>query len=391
MYKNTRVERKSVEKVKISVITVSFNAEKTIEQTIKSVLSQNYDNLEYIIVDGASTDSTLDIVRKYENKIAYWISEPDNGVYDAMNKGLSCCSGDVIAFLNSDDIYVEGAIKYVADFYENHKETEVLCCEVLINKDGNKASHYNAWEKYQEKLREGVMMYCHQGIFATKSCFERYGSFDSQYKIAADYAWLLNLYNHNVQICYSPEIVAEFRCGGLCTTEHFVTADEVEHIAIKAADDLRKHKEVSDKEYESLRGKIKKMADKRYLNGYANLGETKIIQIKNDISEKCHLLENSYSIFGIGENGCNCLNVLRKLGMQVVGLFDNDSSKWGKEVEGVTVKNPQEIAESDTIVLVASQYYEEEIFEQLAGMGLVEGIDYMSCTEVCDWIEIIEQ
>ena len=378
-----------MEKIKISVITVSLNAEKTIEQTIKSVVSQNYDNIEYIIVDGASEDGTLDIVRKYEDNVAYWTSEPDDGVYDAMNKGLACCTGDIIAFLNSDDCYVEGAIKYVADFYENYKETEVLCCEVLINKDGNKTSHYNAWEKYPEKLREGVMMYCHQGIFATRNCFERYGFFDSKYKIAADYAWLLNIYNHDIQICYSPQVVAEFGYGGLCTTEHFVTADEVEHIAIKAADDLLKNKKISRKEYISLNQKIKKMAKKRYLNGYANLGDKKAVRIKSTVIEKKRLLEQKYSIFGMGENGYNCLKVLQKLGMQVDCLYDNNSLKWGKEVEGIIVKNPQEILNSDSIVLVASQYYEEEIFNQMNEMGLLEGLNFMSCTEVCNWIEIV--
>lgn len=377
--------------IKISIVTVSYNAEKTIEQTIKSVISQDYDNLEYIVIDGASADGTLDIIHKYENNISYWASEPDYGVYDAMNKGLSCCSGDIVAFLNSDDRYVDGAIRYIAEFFENHKETEVLCCEVLINREGNVVSHYNAWEKYPEKLREGVMMYCHQGIFAKKSCFEKYGFFDSQYRIAADYAWLLNLYNHNVGITYSPEIVAEFRYGGLCTTEHFSTADEVQSIAVKAAKSLHRRKKISNEEYKNLCKQIKRMADKRYLNGYANLGKDKSIRIKNDINKKYHLLEKKCSIFGAGENGYNCLKVLRELGIQVECLLDNDSFKWGKQVEGVIVKNPQEIVGRDIIVLVASQYYEEEIFDQLAGMKLVEGVNYISCAELCDWIEIAEE
>ena len=91
----------------------------------------------------------------------------------------------------------------------------------------------------------------------------------------------------------------------------------------------------------------------------------------------------------MGENGYNCLKVLQKLGMQVDCLYDNNSLKWGKEVEGIIVKNPQEILNSDSIVLVASQYYEEEIFNQMNEMGLLEGVNFMSCTEVCKWIEIV--
>lgn len=101
-----------MENLKISIITVSYNAAKTIEQTIQSVVNQTYDNIEYIIIDGGSTDGTVDIIKKYEDKIAYWVSEPDKGIYDAMNKGILKASGEYIYFLGADDwLYNESVME----------------------------------------------------------------------------------------------------------------------------------------------------------------------------------------------------------------------------------------------------------------------------------------
>lgn len=93
------------EQLKISIVTVSYNAAKTIEQTIKSVINQTYSNIEYIVIDGGSTDGTVDIIRKYEDRIAYWVSEPDGGIFDAMNKGIKVATGEVVGIINSDDWY----------------------------------------------------------------------------------------------------------------------------------------------------------------------------------------------------------------------------------------------------------------------------------------------
>ena len=102
---------------KISIITVCYNCAKTIERTIKSVLSQSYPLVEYIIVDGNSNDGTVDVIRKYEQSISFWLSEPDKGIYDAMNKGIDAATGELIGFINADDFYADGAVEAIAKRY----------------------------------------------------------------------------------------------------------------------------------------------------------------------------------------------------------------------------------------------------------------------------------
>lgn len=120
-YKSIRFEAKMNNPL-ISVVTVSYNAVTTIEQTILSVINQTYSNIEYIIIDGGSTDGTVDIIRKYADRIAYWVSEPDKGIYDAMNKGTKKANGEYIAFLNSDDWYELDAVSIIAQFADGKND-----------------------------------------------------------------------------------------------------------------------------------------------------------------------------------------------------------------------------------------------------------------------------
>ena len=109
--------------MKLSIITVSLNNKDTIEQTIRSVLSQTYNNVEYIVIDGGSTDGTVDIIKKYEDKISYWVSESDKGIYDAMNKGIRKATGDIVGILNADDFYVdENVLEKVVKCFEKEKD-----------------------------------------------------------------------------------------------------------------------------------------------------------------------------------------------------------------------------------------------------------------------------
>ena len=173
------------EKFKVSIVTVCLNSAKTIERAILSVITQAYKNVEYIIVDGGSTDGTLNIIKKYASNISKWISEPDKGIYDAMNKGIAMATGDLVAFLNSDDWYNDDAIEYVANQAES-SNAEIFCYEV------------NVWEgdvlqKSRSNLTKDIanlrirMIFNHQGVFAKRKLFEEFGLFNTKYIIASDY------------------------------------------------------------------------------------------------------------------------------------------------------------------------------------------------------------
>lgn len=119
-------------KPKISVITPSFNQAAFLEDTILSVLNQEYENLQYIVIDGGSTDGSVDILRKYENRLAYWVSEKDRGQAHAINKGLQHAMGDIVAYLNSDDLFLPGALAAVAKFFSSHPQTKWLCGDTMM-------------------------------------------------------------------------------------------------------------------------------------------------------------------------------------------------------------------------------------------------------------------
>jgi glycosyltransferase involved in cell wall biosynthesis len=191
----------------ITVITVVRNGEKTLEQTILSVINQTYTNIEYIIVDGASTDGTLDIIRTYEDRIDYWISDPDGGIYYAMNKGIELATGEWINFMNSGD-----------GFYDN--KTVGLIIQYIIKND-NYAVFYGNTQVYFESgsnIIKPVQMvhnkmnrmdFCHQSSF-TKTSILKGRHFDTKYKIASDYDFFRYLYLHNNIFKYIPIIFAKY-------------------------------------------------------------------------------------------------------------------------------------------------------------------------------------
>jgi len=176
--------------MKISIITVCWNSAATIEKTIQSVASQTYDDIEYIIVDGKSKDSTLDIVKKYPDTVKKWISEPDRGLYDAMNKGIRMATGDYIGIVNADDTFFdETVIQQIADFVKEHAVEVMLGDIVQHNEAGKVLRRYSAKKWLPEKLKIGFMP-AHPAMFVRRDVFDRVGAYRLDFKIGADYEWM---------------------------------------------------------------------------------------------------------------------------------------------------------------------------------------------------------
>lgn len=194
----------------ISIVTVVLNGGDYIEQTILSVINQSYDNVEYILIDGGSSDATIDIIKKYEGMIDYWVSEKDNGIYDAMNKGISLCSGDIVGILNSDDYYTKDTFEIIKSQFEEN--IDLVYCDFNLMKQNillRKSSNHN--------LLHLTMSVFHPSVFIRKSIYKKYGLFDSSLKISADYKLLQYLYKMKITFKKVDNLTAVMRLGGVST------------------------------------------------------------------------------------------------------------------------------------------------------------------------------
>lgn len=202
---------------KISIITVAFNSVDTIKDTIESIISQDYSNIEYIIIDGGSKDGTVDLAKKYSKYIEYIISEPDNGIYDAMNKGIEVATGDIIGILNSDDFYPNSFIlSNVASSFQKYHCDAVYGDLVYVKPDNvSKITRYwQAGEYSTSRIKNGWML-PHPTFFVRKDVYSRYGLYDTGLKSAADYQMILKLlYKYNIAVYYMPMILVNMRLGG---------------------------------------------------------------------------------------------------------------------------------------------------------------------------------
>lgn len=203
--------------MKVSIITVCFNSAATIRDTIESVLEQNYSDIEYLIIDGGSTDGTLSIISEYGSRIAKVISEPDFGIYDAMNKGIHLASGEIIGILNSDDIYIDkhSVTQLVSPILEGKSDSTFADLIVVSTNDLNKVVRYYDSSYFSpEKFRFGWMP-AHPTFFVKKSCYEIVGDYSLDYKIAADYEMLIRLLLiAKVTYTYISKPLIKMRLGG---------------------------------------------------------------------------------------------------------------------------------------------------------------------------------
>jgi len=208
--------------IKITIITVSLNSEKYISTAINSVLSQSYSNIEYIVVDGGSTDGTLDIVKSYGARISNIISESDDGLYDAMNKGIKASTGEVIGFLNSDDFYVDNLVIFrVAQLYQDNPNLDIALGDVDFICPGSQNKITRTFSSFgfaPWKLRFGLMP-PHPSSFISRSAYHLVGRYSLGYIIAADFEWFCRaLLVYNLKYLRINRVLVRMRTGGVSTS-----------------------------------------------------------------------------------------------------------------------------------------------------------------------------
>lgn len=365
--------------MKISIITVSYNSEKTIERAIRSVVRQNYGDTEYILIDGGSSDRTADIIRKYEKKLSYWISERDEGIYDAMNKGLEHATGEIVAFLNSDDWYEDHIFVEIAEAFEE-ESVQLICGDMYIHRAGT-VSRYHIDEKAAQRAVRFSMGYPHPTMFARRRLFDRYGKFDTRYRIAADYDWFLRVYDHNEKIRVLDRVVTNFSYGGVSTKEEMMPAllEEQERAALEA---LERNHTLTEKEKwrETIRSETANMRDSFKIQQILKDGRLD----RNPVAVKVRELfrGEKCAVFGSGHIAVQLISILRKMDVSVTRIWDNREQNWGKRIEGIQVMKPDQIKIRQNVVVIASVCYESEIEKQLKGYGLEKNTHYLFYREL---------
>lgn len=202
--------------MKVSIITVVFNNESSIQESINSVSTQTYSDIEHIIIDGGSTDGTLDIIKNNEDKIFSWVSEGDQGIYYGMNKGINLETGDIIGFLNSDDFYADRkVIEKVVNVFKSHNVDSVYGDLVYVSKKSERRIRLWNSGKYSSGIMEKGWMPPHPTFFVKKAIFDKYGLFNTDFTISADYELMLRfLHKHSISTFYIPEVLVQMRTGG---------------------------------------------------------------------------------------------------------------------------------------------------------------------------------
>ena len=213
---------------KISIITVCLNCEELIERTVRSVIEQTYANVQYIVIDGGSTDNTLSTFKGYEDAIDVLLSEEDKGIYDAMNKGLNYASGDLIYYLNAGDyLYNNDVLRDVIERLSADPSSDILCGDFIYYDNNNEQRRSGYRANIPDLLYKG---FCHQTIFAKRSSFVECGKFNEDYKIFADYDWLLRaLVKYRQKMSYIGIPIAYFLGGG----ESDINADKYDYERIE--------------------------------------------------------------------------------------------------------------------------------------------------------------
>lgn len=212
----------------VTVITVVYNRGDTLEQCILSVLGQTYENIEYIIVDGGSVDQTLEIIGKYESAIDYYVSEPDSGIYNAMNKGLSLATGSYILFLNADDWYRKDTVAQLVSKALASNADVTYADAYIVDPDGFLCKRLDSWLHYGLYTRGAPIR--HETMLIKADVYNKFGMYDESYHIIADYDYMITLYNGNCSFSHIPEPLLYFRNNGISNVDDIKRQEDRAHL-----------------------------------------------------------------------------------------------------------------------------------------------------------------
>lgn len=321
---------------KISIITACYNAEKTIEQTILSVINQTYDNIEYIIVDGASNDGTMSIVNKYKDKIDIIISEPDNGIYDAFNKGAKVATGDYVQYLNADDyLYDSLVIKEISVFIQNFKKAKAVYGGILKRNPITDYVEVNNQKISIEDIQNGKMI-PHPATFISREILNEFGYFDESYKIAADYDLISKLFKkYDGEIFHINRLVSIFRTDGISNdlSNRLKIDNEVKEI-------IKNHFTISLKT-------TRNMSNEFYLKKWIEKMVFENSNIGNYLSNQNIF---SVAIWGSGEISNIIAIELNKKNIKVESFLDNNIQKNNLIMNNIQINNPDWLLENTSKV-----------------------------------------
>lgn len=356
--------------MKVSIITACFNGVRTIEQTMRSVLEQTYKNIEYIVIDGGSTDGTRRVIEKYRDRLACFVSEPDAGVFDAMNKGIQCATGEIIGLINSDDYYVPDAVERVVARFSETGADVVHGDFIFLSEDGKVLQRSCPLDMPPEKSKY-MATHCHPTVFVRAQLYRARGLFSEKYKIVGDFELLLRFEKAGASFAYLPGDIAYYRTGGLSDTKRMwrcmteLRAAAIENIADASAAERATYLPLIERHYAGNRRRALSLyLEKRAARSFA-------AQMRQKLAEALGYRSTAI-VFGAGVAGLECARWLLRAGIALLCFVDNDLRKQGAVLIDRTVHAPAVLAQAheEAMILVAVRGAFPAIRHQLEGLGI---------------------
>lgn len=357
---------------KISIITACYNSEKTIEQTIKSVINQTYENIEYIIVDGASTDGTMEIVEKYKDQIDIIISEPDEGIYDAFNKGALHATGDFVQYLGSDDYLIDDtAIFDIKNIIQERPDVVIVYGGIIFKNDSTGYMSILNKEIDYSEFKRGTMI-PHPATFTKREIMLKVGLFDSSYRIAADYDLTAKIFKKYAdRIFHFQRLVSVFRLGGISSqllNKNLINKEMNKSLLNNFGINDYKMREISNEEHLKVWLEKKNFEHKNITDFLKEIGVKKVVIWGTGIVSNLLVPE------------CEANNI------QVEAFVDNDVQKQGYRMNNILIQSSNWLLEYgvfiDAIIFGFEGRHEEAVRKQLGYMNI--NIDSYS------WRELLE-